>query len=395
MGTPATLKVLTPTRIDGLSLRNRIIRTAAFEGMCRGGVPSDALRDHHAALAQGGVAMTTVAYCSVSEDGRTYGHQMWMREAIVPALRGITDAVHAGGAAASIQLGHCGYFASSKVTGERPIAPSRALNLYGLSFSRPMTGADMTRVAADFARSARLAAEAGFDAVELHAGHGYLLSQFLSPFTNRRVDEHGGSLENRLRFPLAVLGAVRDSLGPEFPVIVKMNLEDGFDGGLEIDEAVQAARAFEEGGASALVASGGFVSKTPFYMMRGNVPVLEMVKGQDSWVRQVGLFLFGRIFVQTYPYEDLFFLDKARLVRAAVRIPVVLVGGVTSVAGMERAMSEGFELVAVGRALVKEPDLVARLARGEWQASDCDHCNRCVAEMDRGGVRCVCLDSDV
>jgi 2,4-dienoyl-CoA reductase-like NADH-dependent reductase (Old Yellow Enzyme family) len=369
-----------------------VIRTGAFEGMCPGGAPSDALIEHHRQMGAGGVGLTTVAYCSVSPDGRTYHHQMVLTEEIVPALRRLTDAVHREGAAASIQLGHCGDFANKKVIGGRPLGPSARIVLYGRCRSREITREDMQRVRDDFGRAAVLAREAGFDAVEIHAGHGYLLSQFLSPFTNRRDDEYGGSLANRMRFPSEVIHHVRELVGPGFPVLAKTNLRDGFAGGLEIDEAVQIAERFEQDGASGLVLSGGFVSKAPLYMLRGDVPVREMASVQESWVSRVGLRLFGRLFVQRYPYEELFFLDAARRVRSAVDLPLVLVGGVRSLEGMRTAMAEGFDLVALGRALIREPDLVRRLERGEAVESTCEPCNKCIVEMDRGGVRCALDD---
>lgn len=169
-----------------------------------------------------------------------------------------------------------------------------------------MTEADMEQKISDFARSARLAKKAGFDAVEIHSGHGYLISQFLSPWTNRRRDQFGGSLENRLRFPLRILKAVRESLGPDFPLIVKMNQSDGFRRGLSLDEATHIAAAYEKAGVDALVPSCGFTAKTPLYMMRGNVPLKEMAGNQSGLFSRIGLALFGKFMVQKYPYEPLF-----------------------------------------------------------------------------------------
>lgn len=390
-GTPPPARdPFSPALLGDLRLRNRLIRTAAFEGMCPGGVPSDALIAHHRAMAAGGVGLTTVAYCAVSPSGRTYGHQLLMAPGQFPAFRRLTDAIHAEGAAASVQLGHAGYFASRKVIGGRPLGPSRVFNLYGFCYPRVMSEADIEGVVEDFAVAAARAREAGFDAVELHFGHGYLVSQFLSPFTNRRRDRWGGALENRLRLPLAILRAVRDRLPPDFPVILKVNLADGFRRGLQPDEAVAAAARYETEGATALVLSGGFVSKTPFYMLRGNVPTREMVKVQQGALRKVGLTLFGRIFVQPYPFEELFFLPAAVRVRAEVRLPLVLVGGICSRTGVRNALDAGFNFLALGRALIRDPRFPSRLERGDIEASDCDHCNRCIAEMDREGVRCVC-----
>jgi 2,4-dienoyl-CoA reductase-like NADH-dependent reductase (Old Yellow Enzyme family) len=384
--------VFTPVRLADIELRNRVIRTGAFEGMCQGGEPSDALIEHHREMGAGGVGMTTVAYCSVSADGRTFDYQMTMTEEIVPALRRLTDAVHREGAAASIQLGHAGDFADKKVIGGRPLGASSRFVLFGLTRCRAATQAQLDRIRDDFGRAAALAVEAGFDAVEIHAGHGYLLSQLLSPFTNRRRDDYGGSLENRLRFPSAVMRHVRQRVGPGFPVLAKINLTDGFRGGLAIDEAVEVARRFEQDGVSALVLSGGFVSKAPLYMLRGDVPVDEMAAVQESRIARLGLRLFGRLFVKHYPFSELFFLDEARQVRSAVEMPLVLVGGVRSLAGMRIATDAGFDMVAMGRALIREPDLVRKMERGEASESTCEPCNRCIVEMERGGVRCALED---
>ena len=381
--------VFTPARLGGLELRNRVIRAGCFEGMCQEGAVTPALVEHHRRVAQGGVGMTTVAYCSVSYDGRAFGHEMWMRPEIVPDLKRLTDAVHAEGAAASLQIGHCGFFSNPREIQKRPLGASPKLCLFRLSICCQMSRADIDEKIEDFARTARLAKQAGFDALEIHAGHGYLLAQFLSPWTNRRTDEYGGSLENRLRFPLAVLRAVRQEVGPGFPLLVKMNQEDGFRGGLTLDEAVQAARAYEQAGVDALVPSCGFTARTPLYMMRGSVPTREMARNQEQFLLRLGTTLFGGFMVQRYPFQPLFLLEGARRIKGAVKIPVVYIGGVLSLADMETALGEGFDFVEVGRAIIRDPDFVKHLQSGEVAVSDCDHCNRCIASMDAGGVYCV------
>jgi len=160
-------------------------------------------------------------------------------------------------------------------------------------------------------------------------------------------------------------------------------------GGLELNEAVEVARRFELEGASALVPSCGFTAKTPLYMMRGNVPVLEMSRNQRNPLMKSGLILFGRLMVQKYPFERLYLLEGARQIKDAVNIPVVYVGGVLSIEDMDQVMREGFEFVEVGRATIRDPDFVRKLVKGEIRESDCDHCNRCIATMDAGGVYCV------
>ena len=390
-------RALTPLRLAGLTLRNRVIKTATFEGMSRGGIPSPALTEHHAALARGGVGMTTLAYVAVSPHGRTFEDQLVMREDIVPHLRELTDAVHEAGAAVSIQLAHCGGF--SKDLEHRhhrpkgPLGPSRSINLYGalqgLVWTKPMREVDIEAVPQQFALAATRAREAGFDAIELHLGHGYLLSQFLSPAINRRRDHFGGSLENRLRLPLAVVRAVRAAVGPQVPILCKTNLRDDIPGGLELPEAIEIAKALEREGVDALVLSGGFVSRSPFYLLRGARPLREMIAVERKPMQRVALRVFGPKLIAEHPFEPLYFLPLAREVRRAVEMPLCLLGGVVSGENLATAMDEGFELVAMGRALLENPNFVRELESGLVERSACTHCNVCIAEMDRDGVRCV------
>jgi len=383
------MKAFTPLKIAGLELKNRIIRAGCFEGMCQNGQVTDQLIEHHRRLAEGGVAMTTLAYCAVSKDGRAFEHELWIREEILPDLKKFTAAIHKEGAKASIQLGHCGFFTSKKVIGKRPLGASPKLCVFTLSYCREMTQLDIEEKINDFVNALLLAKKAGFDAIEIHAGHGYLLSQFLSPWTNKRKDEFGGSLENRLRFPVEVIKQVRKVLGPDFPIFIKMNQRDGMPGGIEIEDAVTIATAFENAGASALIPSAGFTSKVPFLMLRGNLPVKEMSNNQTNLLNRIGLKLFGRFMVPEHPYEPLFLLEGARQIKAAVNIPVIYIGGAESFSGLNQIMDAGLDFVQIGRATIQDPDFVKKLESGEITESACDHCNRCVAAMDAGGVYCV------
>jgi 2,4-dienoyl-CoA reductase-like NADH-dependent reductase (Old Yellow Enzyme family) len=385
-------RVFSSLTLGALVARNRTARAGCFEGLSEGGMVTDRLIEHHRRVAAGGVGMTTLSYCSVSYDGRAFGHELWMRPEILSDLQSFTRAVHAEGAAASIQLGHCGFFASPRVIGSRALGASPKLCLFRFSYCREMTQKDIDEKTDDFRRAALLAQEAGFDAIEIHAGHGYLLSQFLSPWTNRRKDSFGGSIENRLRFPAGVISGVRSAVGPDFPIIVKMNQRDGMRGGLELDEAVEVAQAFETAGASALVPSCGFTASTPLYMLRGRVPVKEMVHTQQGFFYKIGLSLFGRIMVQRYPFEPLFLAKGARRIRDAVHIPVGYVGGAVSLEDLENLLAEGFAFVQLGRSTIRDPDFVNHLKTGAIAGSDCDHCNRCVASMSRDGVKCVSAD---
>lgn len=387
--------IFEPLQLGTLKLRNRVIKTATYEGMVTGGLPTEVLKRHHVELAKGGVGMTTIAYCSVSAEGRTFANQMVMREDTVAPLRAITDAVHREGAAAMLQIGHCGGFSKNEELDYRgPFGPMFGFNAYGalkgMPFSRAMTDADIQRTREDFVRAARCAFDAGFDALELHLGHGYLLSQFLSPHRNKRKDAYGGNAENRMRFPLEVLRSIREALGPDAPVFVKMNLDDGVEGGNHVEDAVVLARHLEEAGATALVLSGGLVSHSALYLLRGERPLKEMIEVETNPLQKVALGMFGPIFVPTVPFEPMFFLPFARKVRQAVRMPLVYLGGATSIDDLALARAEGFDMVAMGRALIREPDLIARYQRGEATTSKCTPCNKCITEMDRpGGVLCA------
>jgi 2,4-dienoyl-CoA reductase-like NADH-dependent reductase (Old Yellow Enzyme family) len=251
-----------------------------------------------------------------------------------------------------------------------------------------MTEEDIATVTDEFGRGAEAAVQAGFDAVEIHAAHGYLLSQFISPYTNRRRDQWGGSLDGRLRFPLGVIRRVREVVGPGFPILVKMNLRDGFRGGLGLDEAVEAARRFESEGGDALVLSGGFMSRTPIYVMRGRVPYRELRREVHGIVGKLGALLFGRLLVPEVPFTEAYFLEDARRVRQAVSIPSVLVGGLRTLSRMEEIVQEGFPFIAMARPFFAEPALLRRFATGTATASRCEPCNRCLAALAAGAVRC-------
>lgn len=201
-------KLFTPFRVGPLEIRNRTIRSAAFEGMAEHNSPSKTLYDYHTSVAHGGIGMTTVAYAAVCRSGLSFERQLWMREEIVPELHRLTDGIHAEGAKASIQLGHCGNMSHKKICGCRPLGASSGFNLYSPTLVHGMTREEIDEVVNAYGHAVELAIQAGFDAVEIHAGHGYLISQFLSPYTNKRKDEFGGSLENRMRFMKMVMEKV-------------------------------------------------------------------------------------------------------------------------------------------------------------------------------------------
>lgn len=387
-------KLLSPVRLAGLTLRNRLIKTATFEGMCPGGVPGEELIAHHARMARGGVGLTTVAYCGVSPDGLTFADQMWVHEGVLPQLRRLAAAVHAEGGAISAQLAHCGGFSRNRPPNiPRPRGASAGINSYGLFSGLPFAGAmnelDIAKTLGEYAAAAALVKRAGFDAIEIHMGHGYLLSQFISPASNRRRDAYGGSLEKRMRLPLEVLAAVRSAVGAEFPLLAKLNLSDGFAGGLDIEQACAAAQLLEGAGLDALVMSGGSVMRTPMFLFRGRSPLPAMIRLERNPLQRAAMKLFGGASFADMPYQELYFLELARRMRRAVRMPLAYLGGVSSAAGLRQVMREGFDFATLGRALLQDPDLPRKIRAGDF-VSPCDHCNLCVASMALpGGIRCV------
>ena len=373
--------LFTPVTLGPLTLRNRSIRSAAFESMCPGNVPSPQLLDYHRSEAAGGVGMTTVAYAAVTRSGLSFDRQLWMRPEIVPGLRELTDAVHAEGAAASIQLGHCGNMSHKSICGCLPVGASSGFNLYSPTFVRGLRADELPEMAKAYGRSVCLAREAGFDAVEIHAGHGYLISQFLSPSINHRKDEFGGTLANRMRFMEMVMEEVMKAAGNDMAVLVKMNMRDGFRGGMELDESLQVARKLQELGAHALVLSGGFVSKAPMYVMRGEMPIRTMTHYMTCWWLKYGVRLVGKYMIPSVPFREAYFLEDALKFREALDIPLVYVGGLVSRQKIEEVLNHGFEAVQMGRALLNEPDFVNRMRQEENARCNCRHSNYCIARM--------------
>jgi 2,4-dienoyl-CoA reductase-like NADH-dependent reductase (Old Yellow Enzyme family) len=379
----------TPYKLGTITLRNRVIRAAAFEGMCPNNLPSDELLNYHHALAAGGVAMTTVAYAAVEPSGLSFPHQLLLCNEVVPKLRILTEAVHKEGAACSIQIGHCGNMAKSSITGSRPVAPTSRINLYGPNFPRAMNRTDIQDIANSFGKAVHLARESGFDAVEVHAGHGYLISQFLSPYTNRRKDEFGGSLENRARFMHLVMDKVKKAAGNDIAILVKMNMQDGFKGGMGLDESLEVAKMLEQAGADALVLSGGFVSKAPMYVLRGAMPVKILAHYIENRFIKMFVRLFGNQLIKTETFEEAYFLEDALKFRAQLKLPFVYVGGLVSKEKIDEVLDKGFEMVAIARALFKDPDFVNKLLNNSLFRSSCDICNYCIAVMYTHEATCI------
>ncbi len=388
-----TVSPFDPIKIGPLQLRNRFIKSGANEGMAKGGTPSKMLVEHHRAIAAGGAAMTTVAYCAVSADGRTFVDQVQLEPGSVKHLRALTDAVHGEGAAACAQITHGGAFTFLPELSTRyPRSASGGFNAAGVIsgrlFRTGMKPDDLERTAEEFAAAARLARKAGFDAVEIHMGHGYLLSQFLSPAYNKRRDPYGGSTENRARFPAMVLRHVLDAVGKDLAVTCKICVTEGFKGGATAEDAAIVAQVLEREGANLLVLSGGMNVEAPWAIFGSPMPRAATEGLQNPVIRTATRIM--RLWEPKISFHELYFMEHSRKVRAAVRMPLAFLGGVKSMAGVEQAMAEGFDCVVMARALIHDAQLVNKFRSGEATQSGCTACNECVVMMyTPGGTSCV------
>lgn len=380
--------VFAPARLGPVRLPNRIIKSATFEGRTPDALVTDELIDFHRQFARGGVGMTTVAYCAVSPEGRTDRHQIWMRPDAVPGLRRLTEAVHAEGAAISAQLGHAGPVANAASNRRPALAPTRRFSPLGLRTTRAATADDLARVTRAHGDAARIAQEAGFDAVEIHFGHNYLVSSFFSPKLNRRTDEFGGSLAHRARLARDIAREVREAVGDRLAITAKLNMDDGVPGGFWLDESIQVARWLEaDGSVDALELTAGSSLLNPMYLFTGDAPVRDFA-AQFPQPLRTGLRLGGRMFLREYPYAEAYLLDRARQFRAELTLPLILLGGITCKETMDLAMAEGFAFVAMARALLREPDLIRRMQADAETRSLCIHCNRCMPTIYTR-TRCV------
>lgn len=352
--------------IGRLELANRFVRSATWEGMCdEKGAPGERLASLYESLAEGGVGLIVTGYAYVHEGGRQLPNGLGMHsDALIAPLMDLTGRVHAKGGRIAAQLFHGGGQANRKSSGLSPIAPSAVSLPQYPEVPVEMTREDIRHLVASFGRAAGRAKKAGFDGVQLHGAHGYLVSQFLSPQANRRSDEYGGAIVNRLRFMVEVARAVRSAVGGEYPVWVKLNGDDFLPGGFSLEDAVEAARTLEREGIDAIEVSGG----TPASGER--TPARARIDSTEKEAYHRGL---------------------ARAVKRAVGIPVGLVGGLRSPSVMEEIYRAGdADFFSMARPLIREPGLVNRWASGDRTRAACISCNGCFsAGLKEGGIRCV------
>ncbi len=390
-------KAFSPATLGKLPLKNRILKAATYEGKTPDGVPGDLLLNFHKEIVEGGTAMTTIGYCTTEADGRINDQMMWMHEGIRDQLTHMNSELKsaAPGVKISGQMTHCGNFSKNRKLQrlKRPMGPSRQFNMLGAASGMPFAGAmsvaDIDYLVQTYHDAALLMKGTGFDAAEIHFSHGYGISQFISPKTNRRTDEYGGSLANRMRLPLRVLEAVRRAVGDDFPILGKMGLTDGIKGGLQIEEAIEVAAMLDAGGIDALICSGGTSSFNPMLYFRGDTLEKGLIEVEKNPIMKLGLKIIGSKMFRYYPYEELYFLEDAKRVRDRVNCQMVYIGGCTDIASIEKVMREGFDFIQLGRPLIKDPNFVKHAMADRNYQNGCTHCNRCASLIEApGGIYC-------
>ncbi|MDQ4053745.1 MAG: NADH:flavin oxidoreductase [Actinomycetota bacterium] len=389
-----TPDVFARARLGPVELRNRTVKAATFEGRAPHGQVSDDLIDYHLAVARGGIGLTTVAYLAVAPEGRTHREQIVVGEDTLAGLARMADAIHETGAAIAGQVGHAGPVANGRSNGVRALSASRMPSPLSMQMIGSASEKDLTRLTHAYVATARTLVRAGFDVLELHMAHSYLISSFLAPGLNRRKDRWNGPLENRARLGRQVARAVRDEVGSAVAVTAKVSLGDGFKGGVTTDEGLAFAQLLEtDGNLDALQMSGGSSLMNPMYLFRGEAPVAEFAASMPLPVRLGMRTPVGRSFLKAYPFEEAYFWERAIRFREALAMPLMLLGGINRLDTMERAMASGFDFVAMARAVLREPDLVNRLAAGRATEGICIHCNRCMPTIYTG-TRCPVATGD-
>lgn len=359
-------KLFEETKVKSLTIPNRFVRSATWEGMAtEKGACTQKLIDFMVQLAQGGVGLIISGHTYVRTEGQAGTGQLGVYEDdLIPGLTQMASSVHEAGGRIVLQLAHAGIHANRELSGQEAVGPSARTDKNG-PLNREMTREDIRDVIEAFGAAAVRAEKAGFDGVQIHAAHGYLLSQFLSPFYNKRNDEYGGSLANRMRIVLQVFESIKGRVRADFPVMIKMNAQDFLEGGLSAGEAIEVAAALDSAGIDAIEMSGG-----------------TSLSGKLTPVRS------GKLSSQD---EEVFYRKEAAKYKAKVHAPLMLVGGIRSFEVAERLVDEGVtDYISLCRPLIREPGLINRWKSGDLRKAACLSDNLCFRPAMTGeGIYCV------
>jgi len=388
-----------PAKLGKLKLKNRFMKAATFEGMTPDGMPGGKLRDHHMQFTDGGIGMTTLSYCTTEADGRIMESMMYLHDGLMKPLHQMIADLKKNGSKVSGQITHCGHFSQNKaLQGDKlPMGPSRQFVGIGASVGRfiapAMRQGDIDHMVQSYYDAGAFMKSAGFDAVEIQFGHGYGLSQFISPKTNKRKDKYGGSHGNRMRLPLQALAAVREAVGYDFPILGKISMSDGVRGGITEEDSLKVAKSLDRAGIDGIIPSTGTSSHNTMLMFRGRSIADGMAAMQSNPLVKMAVKMAAPLLWKNYPYEPTYLLQQAQRIKAAVDCPVIYIGGCSTRADIDRIFAAGFDFVQIGRALLKDPEFVNNAQNNENYDSGCTHCNHCVPLItDPEGIRCVLND---
>lgn len=357
-----------PGRIGSMTLKNRLVRSATWEGMCDAdGCPTDKLIQTYETLAAGGIGLIISGYTYVRPEGKQLPGKMGLyNDAFESQYRKLTQAVHDGGGKIAIQLVHAGGQADPKSAGGHTVAPSAVKVEAYPQTPMELPILEIEVISDAFAKAARKAKEWGFDAVQIHGAHGYLVNQFMSPLTNRRTDAYGGNLENRSRFLFDVYGKIRAQVGNDYPVFIKLNGADFVENGFSAEDGLEVAAHLSKAGIDAIEVSSG-----------------TSASGDMGPVRKK---------INT-PEKEAYNLSLALDIKSKVDCPVISVGGFRTLEVAQQAVkSSGIDFISMSRPLIRQPDLPNLWKEGNTDKAGCISCNKCfVPGMTKGGIYCVPL----
>jgi len=355
-----------PIQINGMVVPNKFVRSATNDRRAEiTGRVNDGMIDYYEALAKGGIGLIITGHAYVRGDGKTSATMLGVHEdALIPDLKRLVDRVHTYDSRIAIQINHAGGQTASGTIGDTPVAPSALYNPRTEETSRAFTGDEIEDLIEAYGAAAGRAVAAGFDGVQIHGAHGYLISQFISPYANKRKDQWGGTAEKRMRFPVEVYRRIRKEVGDIYPVMIKLSSADFMEGGLTIDESARIAEALSQEGIDAIEISGGISEPE-------NLSIRLGIKKEE---------------------DEAYFLENARRFKEAIDVPLMLVGGLRTPALMERLLEDQeADMVSLCRPFIREPDLVNRWKGGDRTKAHCISCNGCQKYRDEP-VRCIQLD---